>query len=486
MFHYKTATKLSLAAILAIFLVSSRGLATTSLIPASGLMDNAVQKPITANDLKPPECASLVLQNIVSGSGVFNGTPGNDLITGSAGADGIDSLEGDDCILGGAGNDQLLGGLGGTLETVGDQFNAVSYANNDGSQNWANDWQEIGESDGPANGDVNVEDSARTTVTIFPNQDTYINQSNPNTNYGSVTPLLVRPPAGERRAFFRFDLASIPAGSTVLSATANFWATRGNNNPVYVHRITNAWTEAGATWNNSASAFDPAVIASFTPTTNNQYYSADVTALARQWIDGTYANHGIVLIASSSAGESRYASREANGMDRDPYLTVVLQSGVSDQALRIQNANRGAWRRADLSRAVSAQLQSNYLRRGLDDAADYVSVDISSTCGAPWTELGRFTGPADESAMQAASFDISGYISSNTCIQFITSATLGVDDKVYLDDVQIDYLTVPVDGNDVLIGGPGDDQLEGGDGTDVCYGGDGTDTFNHCETIIDP
>ncbi len=40
--------------------------------------------------------------------------------------------------------------------TVRDEFNAVSYSGNDGSQSWSNDWQEIGESDGASSGQVLV------------------------------------------------------------------------------------------------------------------------------------------------------------------------------------------------------------------------------------------------------------------------------------------------------------------------------------------
>jgi len=47
--------------------------------------------------------------------------------------------------------------------TVRDEFNAVSYAGNDGTQNWTGDWQEIAESDGASSGYVQVETS-RTVV----------------------------------------------------------------------------------------------------------------------------------------------------------------------------------------------------------------------------------------------------------------------------------------------------------------------------------
>lgn len=45
--------------------------------------------------------------------------------------------------------------IGGT-ETVRDEFNAISYSGNDGTQNWSNDWQEQNESDGCTSGYLQV------------------------------------------------------------------------------------------------------------------------------------------------------------------------------------------------------------------------------------------------------------------------------------------------------------------------------------------
>ncbi len=67
---------------------------------------------VTAEDLKPPACEGILLEHIVSGSGTFTGTSGNDLIIGSPYTDIIDGQGGDDCILGGGGDDTLLGNDG--------------------------------------------------------------------------------------------------------------------------------------------------------------------------------------------------------------------------------------------------------------------------------------------------------------------------------------------------------------------------------------
>ena len=45
-------------------------------------------------------------------------------------------------------------------DTVRDEFNTIAYNGNDGNHNWSNDWQELGESDGPTGGQVRVVSSS--------------------------------------------------------------------------------------------------------------------------------------------------------------------------------------------------------------------------------------------------------------------------------------------------------------------------------------
>ena len=89
---------------------ATTGLLASNSVPATRL--GRVSIAITANDLKPAECASVNVTNIVTGSGVLTGTSGNDLVLGSSGIDLIDAGAGDDCAVGGSGLDTIAGGLG--------------------------------------------------------------------------------------------------------------------------------------------------------------------------------------------------------------------------------------------------------------------------------------------------------------------------------------------------------------------------------------
>jgi hypothetical protein len=647
-----------LVATMVLFLGTSRfSQAASAPVPETGAGDHLVHSPILPDYLKPPECASLNLDTLIVGSGVITGTDGNDLILGGASADAIDSLGGDDCVVGGAGDDTLLGGTAAVISTLWDQFNAVSYSNNDGTQPWSNDWQEIGESDGPFMGDVNVEvplgrgsftilasadahleqanpdlnfgaevrlrtnpqpgnqrqsmlyfdlaaippgsnvvsaqayfyvrnsntspvnvhrvtaSWSETTATwnnsawaydpsvmgaftpainrqfvsadittlaqgwvngaypnyglmlvaspaagearfssreangaleaafllveisqgggantLYASEDTHVDQATPNANFALDNRLRVKPAAGDqKRSLVRFDLSAIPPGYTVQSASASFYVRTNDNRPVSLHRITAAWSENAATWNNSASAYEPAASASFTPSVNRQYVTVDITALANGWVTGSYPNYGLMLIAASGATESRYSSLDVAGTDEDPYLTLVLSTNGPAQGLRLQNASRGAWRQADLTNAASALLEFSVLRQGLDDANDTVALELSSDGGASWTEVARYSGPADDAQMQAASLDISAFIAANTALRFIASPNLGAADRVYFDAVKITYsLILPVALDDILLGGAGDDELDGEAGVDICFGGDQNDQFWDCEILFDP
>ncbi|HZD17430.1 MAG TPA: hypothetical protein VE669_04750 [Actinomycetota bacterium] len=86
------------------------GLTASNVVPLSRADDDS--RPATPDDVKPVECAAIVLSVAVSGGGTVDGTPQADLVTGGPGGDTIDGRQGDDCVLGGGGDDLLRGGAG--------------------------------------------------------------------------------------------------------------------------------------------------------------------------------------------------------------------------------------------------------------------------------------------------------------------------------------------------------------------------------------
>ena len=83
--------------------VATSAITASNTVPPSNLGEDL--RSITADDLKPVECASLTLTAVVT-----TGTGANDLVLGTASDDSpLRGRQGDDCILGGAGDDNLRG-----------------------------------------------------------------------------------------------------------------------------------------------------------------------------------------------------------------------------------------------------------------------------------------------------------------------------------------------------------------------------------------
>ena len=109
-------TKPALIGIL-ILLVLIAGAVFTAVAASNTLPSIRVDEdsfPVTADDLKPPECNGITLTNIVDVGAGETGTPNNDLILGTD--------KNDAEILGGAGDDCILGGKGNERQRVGTEW----------------------------------------------------------------------------------------------------------------------------------------------------------------------------------------------------------------------------------------------------------------------------------------------------------------------------------------------------------------------------
>jgi hypothetical protein len=168
-------------------------------------------------------------------------------------------------------------------------------------------------------------------------QDSFIHTCKPDQNDGLLKFIKITEEDMKQdkyRALYRFDLSSVPAGSTIISATANFWVNDvfgGSTYTVNAHRVTSPWTDLGVTWNNINSSYDLVADGSYMLSAANEgtFVSVNITSLVQEWIDNTSPNHGIMLIHDTIEGESRYASKEEPDSSLHPYLQIITASGVS-------------------------------------------------------------------------------------------------------------------------------------------------------------
>lgn len=165
-------------------------------------------------------------------------------------------------------------------------------------------------------------------------------QDGPTTNYDTSWRLSVgTTTTGAARALIKFALPTVPAGTTVTSADLQLYydqtfTTGSNNVPMQALAANAAWDPTTATWNNASSIGGS--VAGTTQMTANQlgvWNDFPVTSTVQSWLNGTLANNGFVLKATSEStlgkGGPRYegAGYYYNGEVKN-YPKLVINYGV--------------------------------------------------------------------------------------------------------------------------------------------------------------
>lgn len=178
------------------------------------------------------------------------------------------------------------------------------------------------------------------TETIYPSQDTWIDQRNPNNNYGTTATLVTTNKSGELSyPLLQFPLTLVPSGAAINSASLNLYLSAAQtNNTSTVYRMLTPWVGTAATWGDSdgtgtgdwqtAGSFGTSDYVGTTDygtiiNTPTGWKSTDVTSLVNGWINSGWTNNGVVLIAGGTSDkDASFYSRENTGDVLDPYLYV--------------------------------------------------------------------------------------------------------------------------------------------------------------------
>ncbi len=167
-------------------------------------------------------------------------------------------------------------------------------------------------------------------------EDVEIWNQQPDNNYGNAAETWVSSASNDTtHTLLHFNMGKVPAGARILGATLSLdrQSGFGSDQPVSAHRIKNSWSEDSVTWNSrksginwdtAGSDFDSMAVATTPVGPVNQRYEWNITPLAQGWIDSSYPNHGVALIAAIAgmAGEQFYTSDHADPTRR-PSLSIT-------------------------------------------------------------------------------------------------------------------------------------------------------------------
>jgi hypothetical protein len=196
------------------------------------------------------------------------------------------------------------------------------------------------------------------------NYDTYLSSSAATTNYGTAVNVTVR--ATRYTPLFRFDVSSVPAGSTCNSAALSLFLAQSNigGYTMTVHQIlsaNSAWTEDGATWNTrdgsnawagsngcstSGTDYAATAIGSYTGDAADVYdteYTWSLTpAAVATWFGASNSNYGIRLYKSDEFVSTHFRSSDWDQPAYRPKLVVVYTEGGGGETAALTLARTAA------------------------------------------------------------------------------------------------------------------------------------------------
>ncbi len=174
-------------------------------------------------------------------------------------------------------------------------------------------------------------------ILFYPTNDTFIDELQKDNNYGLLSQLIARRGGTgyKLHTLTKFDISSIPPGTTISSAAVHFYYYHYNDGnpsgkPLTINRILQDWDESTVTWNNKPT-HDGTVIDTITmPGSTDQWIEWDVSTEIQNFIDGVANNYGWKIIDISSSGFFSmiyFWSKDYGGdLNLHPYLEIEYES----------------------------------------------------------------------------------------------------------------------------------------------------------------
>jgi hypothetical protein len=87
------------------------------------------------------------------------------------------------------------------------------------------------------------------TLTVNAVEDSYIDSSNPATNFGTAV-WLTADNSPAKYGYYKFNV-TVPAGETITHVDFKCWAGSNNNQGLGLWTTSSTWSESTVTWNNA-------------------------------------------------------------------------------------------------------------------------------------------------------------------------------------------------------------------------------------------
>lgn len=165
------------------------------------------------------------------------------------------------------------------------------------------------------------------TTCITPDRDATVDSERPTETLGAEPFLRVARgravPPTQRISYLHFPTSTLPSPIELVSASLRLILEDSVGIPPFsqsVHAVTGGWDEYTVTWSNRPRVTGALVNTAFGGQTIT--VTADVSLLVRNWLDGTWPNHGLTLEPDSDFDEVWFFAREYEDPPHPPVLCV--------------------------------------------------------------------------------------------------------------------------------------------------------------------
>lgn len=210
-----------------------------------------------------------------------------------------------------------------------------------------------------------------------------ISKSHPDQNIESIESLELKYNADETAAvLIRMPLPAGITGDELMSAELRLRRKNGDEPSLQVSAVTKVWDRLEVTWNELEGNITADDSSPGSEKEENEWYSIDVTAIVRQWLNGDSGQYGFVIEETQADTQISFFS-SYDSMENCPELTLTCRSaGTQEHQYAYEAQEEGnclSFALRDKSPILekdlqlsSEQLQDIYKRNGLDAASDYV------------------------------------------------------------------------------------------------------------------
>lgn len=170
------------------------------------------------------------------------------------------------------------------------------------------------------------------TITLTPIDSVYVSEFYTAGNFGSINELFIGKfvlPNDAYRSFVKFNISSLPAGTTITSAVLQLFVNRkdrsdGSLSPqiTTIYRNLNDFNQNIVTWDTQPDIAPTGIFADVADADVGTYISFDITTLATSWYTGAVPNFGLGIREREDAIDSIIGFASLGTLN-PPLLTVA-------------------------------------------------------------------------------------------------------------------------------------------------------------------